>query len=106
MEIIPDTEHHCLVLGNTFDFVAPFSCDLDGRFHSFSACIHWQDHFIPKHLCDELGKFGKDVIIKCSRAQGQSLRLFCQCLYELWVAVPLAHGTVGGKEVKVVFSFL
>src|SRR5262249_3078168 len=43
VEIVRADDDFGPVLWHTFDFIAPFACNLDRAFHSFGARVHWQN---------------------------------------------------------------
>jgi hypothetical protein len=106
MEVFLDTKHQRLIVWNALDFVTPLPRNLNCCFHRFSTCVHWEHHVKSKHLRDELGEFGEDIVVESSTAQGQSGRLLNQCLDQLRVAVALVYGAVCGEKVEIVIAFL
>ena len=95
VEILCSGENQRFVLWYALDPVCPFPSNFDCRLNGFCACVHGQNHVVAECVFDLLGPFGEDVVVECAGGEGESLRLFAECFYELGMTVPLVDGRVG-----------
>ena len=104
MKVLRDAQHICLVLWDLLALVSPLSGHLDGRFHRFCTRIHREHHFEAEEFGGKFGEAREDVIVESSRTQCQSRSLFGQGFDEFGMAMALIDGSVGGKEIEIVFA--
>ena len=67
MEIALRTQNNRLALWHALLHICPLPRKLDSGLDCLSASVHWQDHVVPKHLCDVLGKASEDAVIESPR---------------------------------------
>lgn len=67
MEIALHTQNNCLALWHALLHVRPLPRKLDSCLDCLSTCVHWQDHVVPKHLGDLLGKASEDAVMESPR---------------------------------------
>lgn len=92
VEIACSTENDSATFGDAFLFICPFTRELDAGFDGLGACVHWEDHVIPKHLGDLFRKGTKNGVVECPRGKGEALGLLHQGGHDAGVAVPLIDG--------------
>ena len=89
MKIASSTKDNGLPLWNALLLICPLPGKLYRRLNSLCSCIHGQDHVIPEHFRDMLGKSSEHGVVERSGRQRQFLRLFDQRGHDPWVAMSL-----------------
>lgn len=91
------------MLWDALDLIAPLPRNLHRGFDRLRAGVHRQDHVVAEELGDILGEPRKDIVVECSRAEGQPLGLLRQGLDQLRMTMALIDGRIGGEEVQIPF---
>ena len=105
MEVAGAYDDLGLVLGNSFYLVAPFARGFERCFDSFCAGVHGENHVVTGEFAEFLAEQGILIVAKGARAQGDFGGLFLEGTENLWVAVTLVDGGVGGQAIEIAAAF-